>query len=45
MAQSFTLPSSELYQQIIFLTKKISGSLKSSPNGEISPNLVTLNGA
>jgi hypothetical protein len=41
-------PPSELYkyrQQIIFLTKKISGPLKSSPNGEISPNLVTLNGA
>jgi hypothetical protein len=47
MAQSFSLPSppSELYkyqQQIIFSTKKISGPLKSSPNGEISPNLVTL---
>ncbi len=38
-------PPSELYkyrQQIICLTKKISGHLKSSPNGEISPNLVTL---
>jgi hypothetical protein len=36
---------SELYkysQQIIFSTKKISGPLKSSPNGEISPNVVTL---
>ncbi len=45
MAQSFILPPSELYQysqQIIFSTQKISGPLKSSPNGEISPNLVTL---
>jgi hypothetical protein len=40
-------PPSELYkyrQQIIFSPKRISGPLESSPNGEISPNLVTLIG-
>jgi hypothetical protein len=47
MAQSSTLPPSELYkyqQQIIFSPNNFSGPLKSSPNGEILPNMVTLLG-
>jgi hypothetical protein len=47
MAQSSILPPSELYkyqQQIIFSPNNFSGPLKSSPNGEILPNMVTLLG-